>query len=698
MLNVRMSIRRKINFAILLLVLGFVALGVVAVPVLKQLAAAVTRADALAGVLNAVTDAQVAVLTLADKSHKVDTGAVSAFIEEVKNVEVAQGAALDKVKKTAGDTGVGEAVAGIEQDLRTYANGMTRWALSMDKAGFDAKSGLRAETAAIADQLVQKLEWMSALRDFFYQTRDHEKNFFLRRSPEFVDRFQETMAALESKIDDLKMQDFEVSPGVTLLAQVRKYAETFAGAAQLTANAWQVERDAAATLAQMTGKVDAAKAQMARVLREAQLASLDGSRKATWAILGGGTSMALILTALLAWVGRGTVLGLHRTADLLRDMAMGEGDLTMRLPQRLITCSELLHCEHRNCPSHGAANACWSSVGSLQARKEDIRCEQLLSGQFESCGACAVYQKTRDLEADELDRVAHWFNTFIDKVRHVVARASEASAELAQSVERLSSTTSQIAVSNEETSSQSQVVAASAEEMSATVGEVARSTALVSGSSEEARRVASEGNAVISQALEAMAEIASLVEEAASTVKSLGKKSDEISVVLEVIEDIADQTNLLALNAAIEAARAGEHGRGFAVVADEVRKLAEKTMKATDQISGTISAIQSEGRLAVEAMGRGRDGAEKGGRLSGQAGEAVAAIETGVTESCQQAQQIATAAEQLLAATQQIAASMDEMAKAVGQNSAAATEIADNVRSLAEQAGSLRALTATFRT
>jgi len=227
---------------------------------------------------------------------------------------------------------------------------------------------------------------------------------------------------------------------------------------------------------------------------------------------------------------------------------------------------------------------------------------------------------------------------------------------------------------------------------------VARNTALVSTSSEDARRVASEGNAVISQALEAMAEISTLVEEAAGTVKSLGEKSDEISVVLEVIEDIADQTNLLALNAAIEAARAGEHGRGFAVVADEVRKLAEKTMKATDQISGTISAIQSEGRRAVEAMGRGREGAEKGGRLSGQAGEAVGAIETSVSESCQQAQQIATAAEQLLAATQQIASSMDEMAKAVGQNSSAAAEIADNVRTVAEQAGQLKALSATFRT
>jgi len=506
------------------------------------------------------------------------------------------------------------------------------------------------------------------------------------------------MKTIEAKIAELLMQDFEVSPGVKLQPQIAKYGQTFAEASQLITAAWQLEKESAGTLDGMTAKVQEAKAEMAQVLREAQLASLAGSRKATWAIIGGGLSVAVVLTALLLWVGIGTVRGLHRTADLLQDMAMGEGDLTKRLPQRLVTCSEVLQCEHHDCPSHGVADACWSFVGSIQARKEDIRCEQLLSGQFESCEVCTVYRKSRSLEADELDRVAHWFNTFIDKVRHVVARVSDASSELAMSVERLSSTTSQIAVSNEESSSQSQAVAASAEQMSATVGEVARNTTLVSNSSEEARRVASEGNQVISQALEAMSEIASLVEEAAGTVKALGEKSDEISVVLEVIEDIADQTNLLALNAAIEAARAGEHGRGFAVVADEVRKLAEKTMKATDQISGTITAIQSEGRRAVEAMARGREGAERGGTLSGQAGEAVGAIENSVSESCEQSQQIATAAEELLAATQQIASSMDEMAKSVSQNSTAAAEIADNVRTVAEQAGSLQALTATFRT
>jgi methyl-accepting chemotaxis protein len=694
----RLTIKRKIVLALVLLAAGFGTLGAVAVPVLRDLAHSVGRADALARVLNTVTDAQVAALTLSSGRHGVTAQTVGAFVEEVSRVDAEHARALAAVRGSVGGGELEDSVAGIERDLHAYAEGTMRWASFMAEAGFDAGSGLRGEAAALGDQLIEVLEWMSVLKDLLYRVREAEANFLVRRSPEFRERFRAAVLETEAKIAELGMQDFETSPGTTLGRQLRRYADTFERTAQAMASAWEAERHTGTALLELTQKVNGAKAQTARVLEEAQRGAVAGSRKATGAIVGGGIAVALVLGALLSWVGLGAVRGLHRTADLLRDMAMGEGDLTKRLPQRLATCSELLQCDHRACPSHGRADACWSAVGSFQTLAENVRCRQILSGQFASCEACPAYRKTRALEADELDRVAHWFNTFIDKVRHVVARTSEASAGLAVSVERLSGTTSQIAVSNDETSAQSQAVATSAEQMSATVEEVARITALLGTSSEEASRVASEGNAVISQALQAMAEISTLVEHAAGTVKTLGDRSAEISVVLEVIEDIADQTNLLALNAAIEAARAGDHGRGFAVVADEVRKLAEKTMKATDQIAGTVTSIQAEGKRAVEAMGRGREGAEKGGRLSAEARQAVEAIEASVAESFRQAQHIATATEQMLTTTHQIAASMDEMAKAVTQNSAAAAEIADSVKSVTEEASALKTLTATFRT
>jgi methyl-accepting chemotaxis protein len=169
-------------------------------------------------------------------------------------------------------------------------------------------------------------------------------------------------------------------------------------------------------------------------------------------------------------------------------------------------------------------------------------------------------------------------------------------------------------------------------------------------------------------------------------------------MVIEVIEDIADQTNLLALNAAIEAARAGDRGRGFAVVADEVRKLAEKTVKATQDVTGTIAAIQEESQRAIGAIMSSDESARRGSEISGGAGSTMDGIQGRVKESTDRIEHIAAATRELSDAIGLVATNMERMAGAVMENLNGIDKTAESARVLTGRAEELETLTTVFRT
>jgi len=307
---------------------------------------------------------------------------------------------------------------------------------------------------------------------------------------------------------------------------------------------------------------------------------------------------------------------------------------------------------------------------------------------------------TRRLAADskdELGDVSRWFNLFVEKLHGIVCQISSTSSQVAAAANQLHSTAEHIATGAEEVAAQAGTVATAGEEMSSTSGDIAQNCQMAAEGAQRASQSASDGAEVVERTVVVMGQIAAKVQETAKTVEKLGERSDQIGAIIGTIEDIADQTNLLALNAAIEAARAGEQGRGFAVVADEVRALAERTTRATKEIGEMIKSIQRETRGAVCAMEQGVQQVESGTEEAGKSGQALQDILQQINDVAMQVNQIATAAEEQTATTSEISSNMQQITEVVQQTSHGAQESATAAAQLNGNAEELQRLVRQFK-
>ncbi|MFH1914131.1 MAG: methyl-accepting chemotaxis protein [Pseudomonadota bacterium] len=289
----------------------------------------------------------------------------------------------------------------------------------------------------------------------------------------------------------------------------------------------------------------------------------------------------------------------------------------------------------------------------------------------------------------------------VERQRERMAQAGQQISTLAEHVasatELLSAAADEQAQGAQKQRNQTSSVATAMEEMTATVIEVARNASATSDAAGKAQESATEGASMVSKAVEAINEVAEAAKQLGHEIGELDAQAGEIGRIIGVINDIADQTNLLALNAAIEAARAGEAGRGFAVVADEVRKLAEKTMAATKEVGEAIGTIQSRSRHATEAMRRTEKRVGESTGLSNQAGEALQHIMGSIVDMVGRVAQIATAAEQQSAASEDIGRSIEEIAEIAGEADEAAGQAASATRELAGLAQELLDVSNEFR-
>ncbi|WDH20810.1 methyl-accepting chemotaxis protein [Pseudomonas chlororaphis] len=363
---------------------------------------------------------------------------------------------------------------------------------------------------------------------------------------------------------------------------------------------------------------------------EALKNQLDQSNKAGTLVELGLGLLAAVLGLLLVWLmARSVTRPILGVAHMLEDIASGEGDLTRRL----------------------------------------------------------AYDKK-----DELGQLAGWFNRFLDKLQPIIAEVKRSVQDARGTADQSSAIATQTSAGMEQQYRQVDQVATASHEMSATAQDVARSAAQAAQAARDADQATRQGLSVIDRTTASIDHLAADMSTAMTQVEGLAANSEKIGTVLEVIRAIAEQTNLLALNAAIEAARAGEAGRGFAVVADEVRNLARRTQESVEETRQVIEQLQSGTQEVVGSMGNSHRQAQGSVEQVGQAVTALRQIGDAVTVISDMNLQIASAAEEQSAVAEEInnnVATIRDVTESLSEQANESARVSQSLNSLANQQQSL---------
>jgi len=298
---------------------------------------------------------------------------------------------------------------------------------------------------------------------------------------------------------------------------------------------------------------------------------------------------------------------------------------------------------------------------------------------------------------DDIGVLVDSFNQFVEKLQYIIREVYGSTTQLAAAAEEMSAITVASTDNVRKQQRETEQVATAMNEMTATVVEVSKNAEQAADNTSEADTQAQEGRRIVNDTVESINSLASEVDSAANVIHELEQNSESIGSVLEVIRGIAEQTNLLALNAAIEAARAGEQGRGFAVVADEVRSLASRTQQSTQEIQSMIERLQTGAQKAVEVMNTSRTRAQSSVEKSGQAGDSLTVITQAMSNITAMNTQIAEASKQQSEVAEEINQNIVNISAIAEESASSTSELSQSNKALAELSSNLQDLVGQFK-
>ena len=437
--------------------------------------------------------------------------------------------------------------------------------------------------------------------------------------------------------------------------------------------------------------------------------------------LSGKVYLLLITSSIIFIVGLGIIFiissFLTKKIKILNDSAIkiGNGDLSAeinvnsedevgRLAQALKTMMEHIKVGSGSLLSEKLkaekATAEAESQRNNYALERDYlseKIDEILEGMNKLAEGDLTVQLVSEKKDDVVGKLFCGFNQLVINIKQIITSVYESVIATVSTSNQIYTSSEAMAAGANEQSGQTSEVVYAIEEMTRTIIDTTKNSSIAADAANKAGLIAKEGGKGVEETIEGMNRIAEVVKKSAITVQALGKSSDQIGEIVQVIDDIADQTNLLALNAAIEAARAGEQGRGFAVVADEVRKLAERTTKATKEIAMMIRKIQKDTEAAVLSMNEGTEEVEKGKTLADQAGKSLREIISGAEQVVDLVTQVAAASEEQSRAAEQISKSVEAISTVTRDSSAGIKQITHASVDLNNLTTNLQKLISKFR-
>jgi methyl-accepting chemotaxis protein len=530
-----------------------------------------------------------------------------------------------------------------------------------------------------------------------FETRLNQNQYMLTRNAEYWTALQGGIKALVSRYDDL--QEITTDPFDLLqIQQARTATDEYFTAAQ----AWVTNDNAASAALKQMADLGTKVQDTAMKAEDAGWAATETSKATALSVVSASGTFTLIavIVALVLGVVMGVLIprSIVRPVNIVAAAAEGisEGDLDqiVNIHSRDEIGSMARSFEKMIAYMKGMATTAESiASGDLSVNVEPISERDVLGNAFakmvtylnstmgqvaESANSLGTASEQLASAAGQAGQATMQISKTVQQVAEGTSQQADATGRTARAMEQMTRAIDGVARGAQEQSQAASTTTQITEQISRAVQQVAGNAEAVSLNSAEAAKAAREGAKTVEATIQGMRNIQTKVGLSAQKVEEMGKRSDQIGVIVETIDDIASQTNLLALNAAIEAARAGEHGKGFAVVADEVRKLAERSSSATKEINGLIRGIQKTVAEAVKAMNEGSVEVEAGVGLANDAGQSLANILNAAETVFKQADEAAKATHRMNSLANEMVAAADTVSSIVEENTASTEQMSAN--------------------